>query len=343
MRVGSTLYYVLKEHLGSASVVTDASGVVVGENRYFPFGETRVATGTILTDKLFTGQREMRRPEPVEGAGLGIYHFNARFYSPKLGRFLSADTIVPGYANPQNLNRMSYVTNNPLRYTDPTGHRPCGEAFGCSSGPRSPIIRTMMDEGGGGGGGSCGGPGQQSCGGVSGNSGNGGGNDDDTPPTLPDPSLTAPPVNGNPCPDSYTYVQCYYSGYMLVLNGDVAIDQDQFNLLLIAIYFDLKNRAPVGGYDYEARSLYDTPFWNGNGNLPGNLCHNNQCYERSKVNYIAQGMWVGASGQSLIEGDVGVHAWNISKYRHLADTDELYWFEFCYNNFNALDPCIRNL
>src|SRR5215207_3690305 len=36
---------------------------------------------------------------------------------------MSADTIVPGYANPQNLNRYSYVTNNPLRYTDPTGHR----------------------------------------------------------------------------------------------------------------------------------------------------------------------------------------------------------------------------
>ena len=29
---------------------------------------------------------------------------------------------MPGYANPQNLNRYSYVTNNPLRYTDPTGH-----------------------------------------------------------------------------------------------------------------------------------------------------------------------------------------------------------------------------
>jgi hypothetical protein len=53
---------------------------------------------------------------------LGIYHYNARFYSPKIGRFLSPDTIIPGYANPQNLNRFSYVLNNPLKYTDPTGH-----------------------------------------------------------------------------------------------------------------------------------------------------------------------------------------------------------------------------
>ena len=58
-------------------------------------------------------------------AGLGIYHYQARFYSPKLGRFLSADTIVPNYTNPQGLNRFSYVINNPLLYVDPTGHAYC--------------------------------------------------------------------------------------------------------------------------------------------------------------------------------------------------------------------------
>ena len=116
MRINSTLYYILKDHLGSASVVTDASGTILGEQRYYPFGETRLTTGTIYTDKLFTGQREM--------AGLGIYHYQARFYSPKTGRFLSADTIVPNYANPQSLNRYSYVYNAPLNYVDPSGHDP---------------------------------------------------------------------------------------------------------------------------------------------------------------------------------------------------------------------------
>lgn len=71
---GNNLYYVLKDHLGSASVVTDASGNIVGEQRYYPYGETRLSTGTMYTDKLYTGQREM--------ADLGIYHYNARFYSP---------------------------------------------------------------------------------------------------------------------------------------------------------------------------------------------------------------------------------------------------------------------
>ena len=114
MRVNGTLYYVLKDHLGSASVVTDNSGNVVGDQRYYPFGETRLNTGTLYTDKLFTGLREM--------ASLGIYHYGARFYSPKLGRFLSADTIVPNPFHPQDYNRFAYVRNNPVRYVDPTGH-----------------------------------------------------------------------------------------------------------------------------------------------------------------------------------------------------------------------------
>lgn len=41
---------------------------------------------------------------------------------------------MPGYTNPQNLNRYSYVTNNPLRYTDPTGHMQCEDYQGsCAS------------------------------------------------------------------------------------------------------------------------------------------------------------------------------------------------------------------
>ena len=75
MRIGSTLYYVLKDHLGSASVITNASGVTVsgGEQRYYPYGESRL-TATMLTDKLFTGQREM--------AALGIYHYCLLYTSP---------------------------------------------------------------------------------------------------------------------------------------------------------------------------------------------------------------------------------------------------------------------
>ena len=136
MRDGSTLYYVLKDHLGSASVLTDASGATVAgaETRYYPFGEARF-TGPMVTDKLFTGKRQI--------AELGIYHYQARFYSPKLGRFLSADTIVPGYANPQSWNRYSYVVNNPLRYTDPTGHR-CAPDDDCGGAKYSNASRVSI-------------------------------------------------------------------------------------------------------------------------------------------------------------------------------------------------------
>ncbi|MDA1097154.1 MAG: RHS repeat-associated core domain-containing protein, partial [Chloroflexi bacterium] len=52
----------------------------------------------------------------------GLYFYNARYYDSGLGRFISADTVVPGIGNPQAWNRYSYVLNNPLRYTDPSGH-----------------------------------------------------------------------------------------------------------------------------------------------------------------------------------------------------------------------------
>ena len=61
----------------------------------------------------FTGQLD---------SGLGLMYYGARFYDGALGRFISPDTIVPEPGNPQALNRYSYVLNNPLRYTDPTGH-----------------------------------------------------------------------------------------------------------------------------------------------------------------------------------------------------------------------------
>jgi RHS repeat-associated protein len=61
---------------------------------------------------LFTGQR-------LDGTGL--YYYNARYYDPTIGRFISPDTVVQSPANPQTLNRYSYCLNNPLKYTDPSG------------------------------------------------------------------------------------------------------------------------------------------------------------------------------------------------------------------------------
>ncbi len=112
-----TVTYIHGDHLGSANVTTDASGTKTSDRRYKPFGETRFSWGLLPTDKTFTGQRV----EPGLG---GIMDYGARYYSPVIGRFLSADTIVPGVGNPQALNRYSYTLNNPLGYIDVSGHIP---------------------------------------------------------------------------------------------------------------------------------------------------------------------------------------------------------------------------
>jgi RHS repeat-associated protein len=110
MREGTELKYTHQDHLSSTSVMTDDSGDSLGVIKYLPFGETR--SGSVPTDKQFTGQR-------LDGTGL-IY-YNARYYDPTIGRFISADTIVPNPADPQNFNRYSYCLNNPLKYVDPSG------------------------------------------------------------------------------------------------------------------------------------------------------------------------------------------------------------------------------
>ncbi|HWR64713.1 MAG TPA: RHS repeat-associated core domain-containing protein [Bellilinea sp.] len=114
MRENGTLTWLLTDHLGSTSVTTDASGNLLSSLRYTAFGEVRAAGGTTTTDYRYTGQR-------IE-AEIGLYYYVARFYDPALGRFISADSIVPGVGNPVAWDRYAYVNNNPIRYADPTGH-----------------------------------------------------------------------------------------------------------------------------------------------------------------------------------------------------------------------------
>jgi RHS repeat-associated protein len=112
------LYFLHSDHLGSTTVTTDLSQNIVGQQRYFAYGEPRNTSGTLHTDRRFTGQREE--------TGLGsLYDYNARYYSPLIGRFVSADTLVPGAGEPQAFNRYSYANNSPMVYVDPSGHDAC--------------------------------------------------------------------------------------------------------------------------------------------------------------------------------------------------------------------------
>jgi RHS repeat-associated protein len=75
--------------------------------------------GTFPSESIFTGQRY--------DSYIQLTRMGARWYDAALGRWTSADTVVPDRGNPQSFNRYSWVRNNSLRYVDPTGHREEGE------------------------------------------------------------------------------------------------------------------------------------------------------------------------------------------------------------------------
>lgn len=114
MRKGTTLYYLLSDHLGSTSLTLNSSGTKIAELRYKAFGETRFSSGTTYTPYQFTAQRSE--------TSLGLYFYQSRWYDPSLGRFTQPDSLVPGTNNAQSWDRYNYVGNNPVKNTDPDGH-----------------------------------------------------------------------------------------------------------------------------------------------------------------------------------------------------------------------------
>ena len=134
-----TVYWIHGDHLGSASLTTNISGQVVSEMRFYPFGEVRWQNGSTPTDRTFTGQL-------AEPSGLGsLMNYNAREYSPVLGRFLSADTIVPNPGSSQSLNRYSYVENSPLIHIDPSGHGDCNVYVQAGCFYSNDVVKTAFD------------------------------------------------------------------------------------------------------------------------------------------------------------------------------------------------------
>ncbi|MCO7223009.1 FG-GAP-like repeat-containing protein [Pleionea sp. CnH1-48] len=124
-----TTQYLFKDHLGSLVFVATSSGAEVQRSSYDPWGKRRPTnwsagsnsfTSIASLNSLEHYNRGYTGQEHVDDAGL--IHMNGRIYDPILGRFLSADPYVQAASNQQNLNRYSYVLNNPMNATDPSGY-----------------------------------------------------------------------------------------------------------------------------------------------------------------------------------------------------------------------------
>lgn len=121
-------HYVLSDHQGSIARITDGSGVTTVGESFSAYGTRRDPTiwsGLPSCSDLciiksisregYTGQ------DAIGGVSMGLNHMNGRVQDAVTGRFLSADPYVSQPGNTQSFSRYSYVNNNPLSYTDPTG------------------------------------------------------------------------------------------------------------------------------------------------------------------------------------------------------------------------------
>jgi RHS repeat-associated protein len=128
------------DHLGSVTAMSDQTGQVLGASsgssstlmnydawglRRNPDGESATTPGSF---SLQTGHREYSGHETIPD--LGLINMNGRIYDPVLGRFLSPDPNVQFLTDLQSYNRYSYVHNNPLSFTDPTGFFSLGSVSG---------------------------------------------------------------------------------------------------------------------------------------------------------------------------------------------------------------------
>lgn len=116
--------YTHKDRLGSTLTYSDHNGQVTDRRMFDAFGKPRATEGNSLFPARLqsvslsrNGFTEHRHLDEVE-----LIHMNGRAYDYNLGRFLSVDPIIQSPGNSQSLNPYSYIMNNPLAGTDPTGY-----------------------------------------------------------------------------------------------------------------------------------------------------------------------------------------------------------------------------
>jgi RHS repeat-associated protein len=118
----TTVRYFHRDHLGSTTMLTDASGTVVERLSYDVWGKRRYTSGAPdLSDSIVSQvDRGFTNHEHLEE--LALIHMNGRLYDATIARFVSADPFIADPLSTLAFNRYAYVDNNPCTYTDPTGY-----------------------------------------------------------------------------------------------------------------------------------------------------------------------------------------------------------------------------
>lgn len=114
---------VTSDHLGSPLLLTNQTGQIVEEYSFDAWGRRRnpadwTYNNIPASTKMIRGYTGHEHLDEV-----GLINMNGRMYDAVLGRFVQPDPIIQDPGNIQNLNRYSYVLNNPVNYNDPSGYR----------------------------------------------------------------------------------------------------------------------------------------------------------------------------------------------------------------------------
>jgi RHS repeat-associated protein len=118
MNRNGNVYYYVKDGLGSVTALTNNSGNIVHTYKYSVFGEIIAETGDSINNPFTYTSRELDKET-------GNYFYRARYYGPKIGRFINEDPI--GFWG-MDINLYRYVWNSTVNLVDIFGLKP-GDVF----------------------------------------------------------------------------------------------------------------------------------------------------------------------------------------------------------------------
>jgi RHS repeat-associated protein len=107
-------FYYLYNGYGDVVQIMDSQGQIQNSYTYDEWGNIVNKTESIPNEFTYAGE--------IFDEETGLYYLRARYYNPSVGRFISEDSYEGQLDNPLTLNLYTYTANNPLRYTDPSGH-----------------------------------------------------------------------------------------------------------------------------------------------------------------------------------------------------------------------------